>query len=246
MSSKRRVLVTGGGRGIGRSIVTTLARDGLDVCIFDRERPDDEAKLVEQVESFGQECFLIAGDVRDGESVGNAIETIAGRWGGLDVLVNNAGVVRDRVCWKMSDDEWGDVVGVNLTGTFQMCRAAIPLMRQSGSGSIVNISSINGLRGKLGQVNYAASKAGVIGLTKSLAREVARFDITVNAVAPGYIETEILASMPEEAKKQSLGETLLGRAGDVSDVAEAVAFLCSDRARFITGEVLKVDGGQYV
>ncbi len=246
MSSERRALVTGGGRGIGRSVAATLARDGFDICIFDRTLPGDKELLVEEIESNGRECLLIAGDVCDSESVQNAIETVAGRWGGLDVLVNNAGVVRDRVCWKMSDDEWSDVLGVNLTGTFQMCRAAIPLIRQGGGGSVVNISSINGLRGKLGQVNYAASKAGVIGLTKSLAKEVAGFNITVNSVAPGYIETDILASMPEDMKKQALSETLLGRAGDVKDVAEAVAFLCSSRARFITGEVLKVDGGQYV
>lgn len=246
MSNKKRALVTGGGRGIGRSTASALSSEGCDVCIFDQEVPDDEALFVEQAKSRGRECMFIAGDVRNDESVRNVIETIGGKWGGLEVLVNNAGVVRDSVCWKMSDSQWNDVIDVNLTGTFQMCRAAIPLMRQGESASIVNISSINGLRGKLGQVNYAASKAGVIGLTKSLAKEVARFNITVNAVAPGYIETEILASMPEDLKKQALSETLLGRAGDVKDVAGAVAFLCSDRARFITGEVLKVDGGQYV
>jgi NAD(P)-dependent dehydrogenase (short-subunit alcohol dehydrogenase family) len=168
------------------------------------------------------------------------------RFGGIDVLVNSAGILRDRVIWKMTDDEWQEVIGVDLTGVFNCARAAAPLMRRNGGGTIVNISSINGLRGKFGQTNYAAAKAGVIGLTKSLARELARFDVTVNAVAPGMIDTPLLDAMPAEDRAEAAAEILLGRMGRVEDVAELVAFLCSDRARFITGEVIRVDGGQYI
>ncbi|MFQ5463914.1 MAG: SDR family oxidoreductase [Phycisphaerae bacterium] len=246
MSEVRRTLVTGAGRGIGRCIAETLARDGCDVAILDRETPPDSDGLVRAIESSGRRCLMIAGDVRDADSVGDAVESVVGRFGGLDIVVNNAGIVRDRVSWKMADEQWQDVIDVNLTGVFNVCRAAIPCLRKAGWGAIVNIASINGLRGKLGQANYSAAKAGVIGLTKTLAKEVARFNITVNAVAPGFIETDIVRSMPAEAKQQAVDEILLGRPGQVGDVAEAVAFLCGGRARFITGEVLRVDGGQYI
>jgi NAD(P)-dependent dehydrogenase (short-subunit alcohol dehydrogenase family) len=146
----------------------------------------------------------------------------------------------------MTDEQWRRVIDVDLTGVFNCSRAAVPTMRSNGGGSIVNISSINGLRGKFGQTNYAAAKAGGIGLTKSLAKELARYDVTVNAVAPGLIETPILDAMPAEARRSAAEEILLGRLGRVEDVAETVAFLCSDRARFITGEVIRVDGGQYI
>lgn len=246
MSAVRRALVTGGARGIGRCIAATLARDGCDVCVFDRETPDDANQFVAKIESFGRQCMMLVGDVRDAAAVGNAMESVVGRWGGIDILVNNAGIVRDQVSWKMSDDQWRDVIDVNLTGTFYACRAAIPYMREAGRGAMINLSSINGMRGKFGQANYSASKAGVIGLTKTLAKELAKFNITVNAVAPGLIETDIVRSMSADALKQAVGEILFNRPGQVEDVAEAVAFLAGDRARFITGEVLRVDGGQYI
>jgi 3-oxoacyl-[acyl-carrier protein] reductase len=184
--------------------------------------------------------------VADSTQANQAVEGFVEHFGGIDILVNNAGIFCDRVIWKMTDEQWRRVIDVDLTGVFNCSRAAARAMHGNGSGAIVNISSINGMRGKFGQTNYAAAKAGVIGLTKSLARELARDQITVNAVAPGMIDTPILAAMPESALADATAEILLGRMGRVEDIAEVVAFLCSDRARFITGEVIRVDGGQYI
>ncbi len=227
-----RALVTGGCGGIGRGIVSMLVADGFEVGVLDLQL--DESQQV-----WGR-----AVDVSDSTQVNTAISEFAKD--GIDSLVNNAGIVLDNVSWKMTDDEWQQVIDVNLTGVFNCCRAAIPFMRSANKGSIVNIASINGMRGKFGQSNYSAAKAGVIGLTKTLAKETAKFNITVNAIAPGMIETKILEGMSESQRVAALSEILLGRIGTVEDVAGAVAFLCSDRARFITGEVLKVDGGQYI
>ena len=227
-----RVIVTGGCSGIGLGIVSMLMSDGYEVGVLD-------VNLDESQQVWGR-----AVDVSDSAQVNAAISEFA--QGGLDALVNNAGVVRDNVSWKMSDEEWQQVIDVNLTGVFNCCRAAIPFMREANKGSIVNIASINGLRGKFGQSNYSAAKAGVIGLTKTLAKETAKFNVTVNAIAPGMIETKILDGMSDGQREAALSEILLGRIGTVEDVAGAVAFLCSERARFITGEVIKVDGGQYI
>ncbi|MFQ5430419.1 MAG: SDR family oxidoreductase [Phycisphaerae bacterium] len=245
-SASRRALVTGGSSGIGRCIAETLARDGCDVGIFYLGSPEDGRAVVERIESSGRRAWSRQGDVRDPVQANDAVEAFVSHFGGLEILVNNAGIVRDQVVWKMTDSQWRDVLDVNLTGMFHFARAAAPVMRKGGWGAMVNIASINGMRGKFGQTNYAAAKAGVIGLTKSLAKELARFNVTVNAVAPGLVETPIIETMPPEARQEALSEILLGRLGRVEDVAEAVAFLCGERARFITGEVIRVDGGQYV
>ncbi len=171
---------------------------------------------------------------------------VVGRFGRLDILVNNAGSNRDSVVWKMTDQAWDEVLDADLGAAFRFTRAAIPIFREAGVGRIVNISSINGMRGKFGQSNYAAAKAGLIGFTKSIARELGGFNITANVVAPGLIDTDMVKGMPEEAKQKSLSEIVLGRLGTPEDVAAAVTFLASPQARHITGVVLQVDGGQYL
>ena len=242
----RRALVTGGSSGIGRCVAQTLARDGCDVGIFYLGEPQDAAEVVKQIESVGRRAWVRIGDVSDPRQVTDAVESFVQEMSGVQILVNNAGIVRDQVIWKMTDEQWRQVIDVDLTGVFNFSRAVATHMRNNGDGAIVNISSINGLRGRFGQTNYAAAKAGVIGLTKSLAKEMARFGVTVNAVAPGLIDTPFLNAMPEQKRQAATAEILMGRIGTAQDVADAVAFLCSDHARFITGTVLKVDGGQYI
>ena len=239
-------MVTGGSTGIGRAVAESLARDGCDVgIVFVGDRSDADP-VVAAIEDCGQRAWSRVVDVSDAGQAKSAVDDCAAELGGLDILVNNAGIVRDQVIWKMTDEQWGDVINVDLTGVFNMSRAAAPIMRAAGHGSIVNISSINGLRGKFGQTNYSAAKAGVIGFTKALAKELARSTVTVNAVAPGMIRTAILDDLSPEALEKATSEILIGRIGTPEDIAGAVSFLCSDQARFVTGEVLRVDGGQYI
>jgi NAD(P)-dependent dehydrogenase (short-subunit alcohol dehydrogenase family) len=230
---RRTALVTGGGRGIGRAVVDALAPDAW-VAAVDVAFP----------QGHGAASAGIEADVREPAAVARAVDAVAGERGGIDWIVHAAGIVRDRISWKMTDADWEDVLAVSLSGAFHVSRAAAAHLRRSPAGRVVLISSINGLRGKVGQANYAAAKAGLVGLARSLALELARDGVTVNVVAPGFIDTPMTAGLPESVRAEALVRTPLGRNGRPEDVAAAVRFLCGDAAGFITGVVLPVDGGQ--
>ncbi len=239
-------LVTGGSRGIGRAIAVDLARHGADVAFTYRADKDGARRTAKEIEAQGTCALALVADGADAAAAGKAVMDVVGRFGRLDILVNNAGSNRDAVVWKMSDEAWEAVITADLTAAFRFTRAAVPVFREAGVGRIVNISSINGMRGKFGQSNYAAAKAGLIGFTKSIARELGAFNVTANVVAPGLVETEMVKSMPEVARQKSLSEIVLGRLGTPDDVAAAVSFLAGPGAKHITGIVLQVDGGQYL
>jgi 3-oxoacyl-[acyl-carrier protein] reductase len=230
----RQALVTGGSRGIGRAIVGVLSAAGASVTLSYRSGREE----AEQVASESG-ARAVQADVSDADQARALVEEA----GELDILVNNAGVTRDGLIARMPDADWETVLDTNLGGTFFTCRAVARGMMRRRSGSIVNVTSVVGLHGNSGQTNYAASKAGIIGLTKSLARELGSRGVRVNAVAPGYVDTRLTQELPEELRQLMLANTPLGRLGDPQDIAGAVRFLCSDEASFITGEVLLVDGG---
>jgi len=235
-------LVTGASRGIGRAIALGLAGEGAIVFVGAR----DEAKLAEvvrQCADAGGKAFAVGLDVADRASVDAALAKILEAHGRLDHLVNNAGITRDNLLLRMKKDEWDQVIATNLTGTYLCTQAVLKPMLKQRSGRIVNVTSVVGLTGNAGQANYAASKAGIIGFTKAVAREVASRSITVNAVAPGFIDTDMTAAMNDKAKESLITSIPLGRVGRPEDIAHAVAFLVSDAAAYITGQVLGVDGG---
>ncbi len=230
---RRTALVTGAGRGIGCAIVEALATEAW-VAALDIAFP----------EGAGAASLIQEADVADRTAVTAGVKRLVAERGGVDWVVCAAGSTRDRVSWKMADADWDDVLAVNLTGAFNTARAAIPALRQSRHGRLVFISSINGLRGAFGQTNYAAAKAGLVGLGRSLALELARNAVTVNVVAPGFIDTAMTQVLPDTVRARALARTPLNRAGRAEEVAAAVRFLCTDAASFITGIVLPVDGGQ--
>lgn len=239
-------LITGAGRGIGAAIALELAGEGASVAVLDQPGEEAAAEVAGRIERLGVRAVPLGYDVTDYEGATRAVDQAREALGRLDILVCNAGITRDGTSWKMSEQAWDAVLEVNLKGCFNYCRAAGAVFKAQGSGKIVNISSINGMRGKFGQANYAASKAGIIALSKTLARELGRYGVNVNVVAPGMVLTEMAQQLPREFIDKAVEETVLGRLASPRDVASAVAFLCSESSRHITGEVIRVDGGQYI
>ncbi|RKQ83623.1 3-oxoacyl-[acyl-carrier-protein] reductase [Brockia lithotrophica] len=241
--AERVALVTGASRGIGRAIALELARGGARVLVVYRGRRDAAEAVVEAIRGLGSEALAEQGDVSRPEEADRLVSLALERFGRLDILVNNAGITRDNLLLRMKDEEWEEVIRTNLSGPFYLMRAAAKHMVRARRGRIVNIASVVGLVGNPGQANYAAAKAGLIGLTKAAAKELASRGITVNAVAPGYIQTDMTESLPEAAKEALLRLIPTGRFGSPEDVARAVRFLAGDDAAYITGHVLVVDGG---
>lgn len=238
----KTAIVTGGSRGIGRAICLELARRGANIVFSYAGNAAAAEETVKLVEETGATARAVQGDVTSADSAKELVEA-AKELGGVDILVNNAGITRDKLAARMSEQDFDAVIATNLKGAFLMTKAVLRPMMRAKSGAIVNMASVVGIMGNAGQANYAASKAGLIGMTKSVAREVASVGIRVNAVAPGYIETDMTAAMPEAAQQAMCSAIPAARAGKPEDVAHAVAFLVSDEAAYITGQVLAVDGG---
>lgn len=246
MLTGKVALVTGAGRGIGSAIAKTLAANGAFVIVNYNGSKERAEAVVEEIKENGAEAVAVQCDVSDYTACGKMVEDLIVAYGHIDILVNNAGITRDNLILKMSEEEFDAVLNTNLKGTFHTIRHLSRYFVKQRSGRIINLSSVSGVMGNAGQANYSASKAGVIGLTKSVARELARRGITCNAVAPGYIETEMTAQMPEAAKEAVRQQIPLQRTGTVWDIAEVVAFLASEKASYITGQVISVDGGMSI
>ena len=242
-NTRRAALVTGGGRGIGRAICLALAAQGYDVAVNYAASSAAAEKTAEDCRAYGVQAVTLQADVTDPAACQTLVDTADKTFGRLDVLVNNAGVTADKLILRMQEEDFDKVINANLKGAFFCCKAACKLMMRQRYGRIVNISSVVGLHGNAGQANYAASKAGLIGMTKSLAKEFAARNVTVNAVAPGFIGTDMTDAMPEAAKQAAMAGIPAGRIGAAEEVANAVAFLAGEGASYITGQVLCVDGG---
>lgn len=240
---KQTAIVTGGSRGIGRAVAVRLAKDGMNLVINYRGNSAAAEETERLCRELGAEVLLVQGDVSRAEDCEKLPAQAKEAFGRVDVLVNNAGITRDGLLARMTEEDFRAVLDVNLVGPWNMMKAVNRIMMKQRYGRIVNLSSVTGLMGNMGQTNYAAAKAGILGMTKSYAREVASRGITVNAVAPGFIDTDMTEAMPEGAKDKIVTGIPMGRTGKPEDVAEAVAFLASEQAGYITGEVLRVDGG---
>ena len=239
----RAALVTGASRGIGRAIALALARQGARVAVNYTRQAEAARRVVEEIEALGGEAFPVQADVRDAAAVDTMVEKVGNRYGRLDILVNNAGIIRDGLLVRMKEEDWQEVLDTNLKGVFYCTRAAARLMIRQRRGRIINLASVVGLMGNAGQANYASAKAGIIGFTRAVARELAPRGITVNAVAPGFIETDMTAGLSPRAKERLLEAIPMGRLGRPEEVAGVVVFLASEAANYITGQTIAVDGG---
>ncbi|SGS17288.1 3-oxoacyl-[acyl-carrier protein] reductase [Staphylococcus aureus] len=242
----KSALVTGASRGIGRSIALQLAEEGFNVAVNYAGSKEKAEAVVEEIKAKGVDSFAIQANVADADEVKAMIKEVVSQFGSLDVLVNNAGITRDNLLMRMKEQEWDDVIDTNLKGVFNCIQKATPQMLRQRSGAIINLSSVVGAVGNPGQANYVATKAGVIGLTKSAARELASRGITVNAVAPGFIVSDMTDVLSDELKEQMLTQIPLARFGQDTDIANTVAFLASDKAKYITGQTIHVNGGMYM
>ncbi|CAC6883378.1 3-oxoacyl-[acyl-carrier protein] reductase [Staphylococcus aureus] len=246
MKVTKSALVTGASRGIGRSIALQLAEEGYNVAVNYAGSKEKAEAVVEEIKAKGVDSFAIQANVADADEVKAMIKEVVSQFGSLDVLVNNAGITRDNLLMRMKEQEWDDVIDTNLKGVFNCIQKATPQMLRQRSGAIINLSSVVGAVGNPGQANYVATKAGVIGLTKSAARELASRGITVNAVAPGFIVSDMTDALSDELKEQMLTQIPLARFGQDTDIANTVAFLASDKAKYITGQTIHVNGGMYM
>ncbi|MEE2753180.1 MAG: 3-oxoacyl-[acyl-carrier-protein] reductase [Candidatus Latescibacterota bacterium] len=239
----KRAIVTGGNRGIGRAIALRLADEGADVAVCASKSVDSAEAVAQEIRAKGRNSVATRGDVSNADEVEALVSDVLEKFSSVDILVNNAGINRDGLLMRMKEEDWDAVLDVNLKGAFLCTKAISRSMMKARSGRIINVSSVVGLMGNAGQVNYSASKAGLLGLTKSAAKELAARGITVNAVCPGFIPTEMTDGMPEKSKEALIGLIPLGRLGSTEDIAATVAFLSSEDAKYITGQAIVVDGG---
>ncbi|MEK4220927.1 3-oxoacyl-[acyl-carrier-protein] reductase [Bacillus sp. FSL W8-0116] len=236
-------LVTGASRGIGREIALEFAREGADVAVNYAGSEEKAREVAEEIKAMGRKALLVQCDVSDSQSVQDMIKSVVDYFGGLDILVNNAGITRDNLILRMKEEEWDAVINTNLKGVFLCTKAAARAMMKKRSGRIINISSIVGITGNPGQANYVAAKSGVIGLTKTTAKEFASRGITVNAIAPGFISTDMTENLPEEVKEAMIKQVPLARIGEPKEIARVALFLASPDSSYMTGQILRVDGG---
>ena len=241
--SGKSAVITGGARGIGRAIALRFAEQGADIAFSYRGNTEAAQRTVADIEALGRDALAVQADVVQPEAAKALIDAALAARGKIDILVNNAGITRDDLIMRMKPEDWNDVIDTNLSGTFWTIKAATRPMMKARGGRIINITSVSGQAGQIGQTNYSSAKAGLIGLTKATARELGSRNITCNAVAPGFVQTDLTGDLPDDLLEQAKDRTPLGRFTSVEDVSAAVAFLASDEAAFITGQVLAVDGG---